>query len=64
MYLSPEDQQLCTAVGRREKQFTELLTRLRASELEATVKGPVDHFLTHKGRVEMLTELLQQMKAP
>lgn len=63
MYLSPDDQQLCKSVGRREQQFTELLTRLRASELEATVKGSLDQFLTHKGRVDMLTELLQQMKA-
>lgn len=63
MYLPPEDQQLCIAVGRREQPFTELLARLRASEMEATLKSNVDQFLTRKGRVEVLTELLQQMKA-
>jgi hypothetical protein len=63
MFLAAEDQQLCNAVGRREKQFVELLERLRVAETEAAIKGTVDHFLTRKGRVEMLTELLQQMKA-
>jgi len=63
MRLPDADAHLLLQVGRQNRDFVEVLERLRTSEMEATLKGPVDRFLTHKGRVEVLTELLQQLKA-
>lgn len=63
MRLPDEDANLLRQVGRQNKDFIEVLERLRASEVEVTLKSPIERFLTQKGRVEMLTELLQQFKA-
>lgn len=62
MRLSDADALLAKQVGRQNSQFVELLESLRADELEALAKASVDNFSTLKGRVQMLTELLQQLK--
>lgn len=62
MRLSDADALLAKQVGRQNSQFVELLENLRADELEALAKASVDNFSTLKGRVQMLTELLQQLK--
>lgn len=62
MRLADADALLAKQVGRQNSQFVELLENLRADELEALAKASVDNFCTLKGRVQMLTELLQQLK--
>lgn len=62
MRLSDAHALLAKQVGRQNSQFVEMLESLRADELEALAKASLDNFSTLKGRVQMLTELLQQLK--
>jgi hypothetical protein len=51
-------------VGRHNREFAELLDTLRTEELELMVKcGSLENFCTSKGRVQMLTEILQQLRS-
>lgn len=59
------DEQLRTFahVGKHNREFVELLDTLRKDELERTVQcGTLETFCTAKGRVQMLTEILQQLR--
>lgn len=62
MRLSDADALIAKQVGRQNSQFVEMLESLRADELETLAKASLDNFSTLKGRVQMLTELLQQLK--
>lgn len=62
MRLSEDDALLAQQVGRQNQQFVGLLERLRAAELELLAKASVENFSTLKGRVQMLTDILQQIK--
>lgn len=62
MTLGEDDVALLAQVGRHNRQFIDLLERLRQSELERMVLTNTENFCTHKGRVQMLTELLQQVR--
>lgn len=48
-------------LGKHNPRFVELLQQMRAYEVEQTMLGSSERFDTHKGRVSMLTELLQQI---
>lgn len=61
--LTEDDAKLLAQVGRHYPQLVELLTRVRADELEFTVSTNIEFFPVQKGRIGMLTELLQQLKA-
>ncbi len=62
MTLTDDDVALLAQVGRHNRQFVDLLERLRQSELERMALTNADNFCTSKGRVQMLTELLQQVR--
>lgn len=57
--LSPADRQLLKQLGRQHPALGELLTRVRAAEMERLSQTSVELFSTLKGRVQMLTELRQ-----
>lgn len=60
--LSQDDVALLAQVGRHNRPFVDLLERLRRDELEYMAKTNVEQFCTSKGRVQVLTELLQQVR--
>lgn len=62
MVLTSDDIALLAQVGRHNRQFVELVERLRQSELETMARTSPDNFCTLKGRVQVLTELLQQIR--
>lgn len=62
MLLSPDDIALLAQVGRHNRPFVELVERLRQGELENMARTSQDNFCTLKGRVQVLTELLQQIR--
>jgi hypothetical protein len=57
--LSPADRQLLKQLGRQHDALRELLTRMRAAEVERLCQTSTELFSTLKGRVQMLTELRQ-----
>ena len=62
MYLAEDDIRLCLQVGKHNPQYVDLLTKLRAAELESLTRCSLDTFCTQKGRVQMLTEILQHLR--
>lgn len=62
MILSADDIALLAQVGRHNRQFVELVDRLRHEELETMSRTSQENFCTLKGRVQVLTELLQQFR--
>lgn len=62
MTLSDDDIALLAQVGRHNRPFVELVARLRQSEMENMARTSVENFCTLKGRVQVLTELLQQVR--
>jgi hypothetical protein len=62
MRLDSEGAKIMTHVGRHEPQFVELLGSLRSKELETLALCNPETFSTQKGRVQMLTEILQQLR--
>ena len=62
MLLAPDDAALFAQVGQHNRQFVELVARLRQAELEAMARTNNDNFCALKGRVQMLTEFLQQLR--
>ena len=61
--MSADEKTLCQQVARQFPQFTDLLDKLRQADLEAMSLTTPDHFCTYKGRVQMLTQLRQQIRA-
>lgn len=61
--LTADDTKLLAQVGRQYPQLVDLLTRVRVGELEYTATTSVEFFPVQKGRIGMLTELMQQLKA-
>lgn len=62
MTLSQDDVALLAQIGRHNRQFVELLERLRQDELELMSKTSVENFPMLKGRIGMLTDILQQVR--
>ena len=62
MQASEDDLSLLALVGRHNVKFVELLVTRRQAELERLAATSPDQFSTLKGRVQMLTELLQQLR--
>ena len=62
MTLTDDDVALLAQVGRHNRQFVDLLERLRQLELERMALTNTDNSCTSQGRVQMLTELLQQVR--
>jgi hypothetical protein len=61
--LNDDEKQLCAQVARQFPRFGELLDKTRQAELEIMAKTTQELFCTHKGRVQMLTELRQLISA-
>lgn len=59
---SPDQLKLMAQVGKQYPQFIELLDLFRQAELEAMAVTTPENFCTLKGRVQMLTNLLQQLR--
>lgn len=62
MTLTDDEITILAQVGRHNRSFVDLLDRIRQAELEAMAKTNPDNFCTLKGRVQVLTELLQQVR--
>lgn len=62
MILTQDEVTLLAQLGRHNRQFVELVERLRQAEMETMVRTSVENFCTYKGRVQVLTELLQQIR--
>lgn len=62
MALTDDEVALLAQVGRHNRPFVELLARLRQAEMESMARTSQDNFCTLKGRVQVLTELLQQVR--
>ena len=60
--LSEDDTHLLTQVGQQFPQVVHLLDKLRGAELERMAVGAPEHFSTHKGRVQILTEIRQAVR--
>lgn len=61
--LNSDEQSQFSRVGRHEQSFVETLQKLRSAELETMAMASRETFDTLKGRVSMLTDILQQLKA-
>lgn len=62
MQVSEDDLAVFAQVGRHNTKFVDILVQRRQAELENLARTSVDQFSTLKGRVQMLTELLQQLR--
>lgn len=64
MRLTPEQLRVFQQTGRHAPELTDLLRAMRQEELEAMAlcAPQLDVFCTFKGRVQMLTELIQQLE--
>lgn len=58
-HFTADDAHLLRQLGRQHPALGELLTRVRAAEMERLSQTSVELFSTLKGRVQMLTELRQ-----
>jgi hypothetical protein len=56
---SSDDAILLKQIGRQYPQLVDVLSRLRAAEMETMALTTVEQFSTYKGRVQGLTELRQ-----
>ena len=62
MQVSDDDLAVIAQVGRHNVKFVDLIAKRRQAELEKLALTSADQFCTLKGRVQMLTELLQQLR--
>lgn len=62
LMLSEDDTHLLVQVGQQFPQVVHLLERMRVAELERMAVGTPEHFCTHKGRVQILTEIRQAVR--
>lgn len=62
MILSDDDRAVLQHIARHEQKFVDYLHSLRQTELEQMAKANNETFGTLKGRVQMLTDLLQHIR--
>jgi len=62
MILSEDETAVLQHVARNQQKFVECVKRLRSDELEQLAKANNETFGTLKGRVQMLTDLLQHLR--
>jgi len=62
MTLTDDEITTLAQVGRHNRSFVDLVARLRQTEMERMALTTPENFCTLKGRVQVLTELLQQIR--